>query len=744
LVKRKFMRRGIASCTAFALAASLALVLVSPASAQQPPFGANNFNPQDSTLLISGEVQPDRLVLSDKFDGADYPETTDVNEAETAHITSVAGSGANLAIYVICPPDYPLIGVPPSQTIAPTTFPPAGCVEIGRDITPSPVTPGPGAPFVGDIAFEFHWDIPSSFDGIRRTFLGYHCTFGPTGNEPGTKCIVEAEPNVLLDDSNTSFNSSSGELFTYCVDRNSDGDCADAGDSAQRPLRHGTIIPSAPFEVGQLLVTARVSADVNQAKLCVDLLADAFNKPNACDIDVDDTTQAAQAYAVAVFPVALALFPTQGEFAFILIEDDTGADENDNAGGFCDTGHAVPPGTPAPVGGVECVLDVHYVVSSPPFALGIGIHNDEIAEDPTLDATHNDDPPTFCKPGASGNTTVVAGELEQTFGCVFDQFGELLGNVSATMSLVGSNAKFVDCEGTIVQTDDPATDEKTCHFVPNDSDNHVADNKFEAEWSATVTGPVTVTFCVDVPNLQTCAGAGLVISITKNIVPGPAHHVHLRLQSDARASATCHPGTASFSAQTGKHIALQGCLFDAFHNGINDQRVIWRLNTTGFPGFAVDDPAHFVNVPEQTTHVDTGHDGRANGVVTAGPAAAGHLTNVFFCLDSNLNGECDDFQGNTLEALFQISWTGAGCIRGTAGSDTLRGTKGADCIRGLGGNDHIFGGFGKDIIYGGFGDDVIHGGPGKDTIIGGPGFDICWGRGGFDTFVGCEKIKHGA
>lgn len=732
------LRRTVTLCTTLALVAttSLVLALTGPAGAQQPPFGANNFNPQDSVLNISGPAgqrQPDRLVLSDKFDGVD----------ELAHITSVAGSGANLAIYVICPPTYPLIGAPPSQTIAQTAFPPAGCVEIGRDTTPTPVTPGPGATFTGDVAFEFHWDIPSTFDGVRRTFLGYHCTFGPvTGAEPGTKCIVEAEPNVLLDDSATSFNSSSGELFTYCVDRNSDGDCGDAGDSGQRPLPHGAIIPSAPFETGQLLVTARVSADVNQAKLCVDFSADAFNKPNSCDLEIDDTTQAAQAYAVAVFPVPLAAFPTQGEFAFILIEDDTGADEADDAGGFCDTGHPVPAGTPAPSGGVECVLDVHYVVASPPFAGGIGIHNDEVAEPVADKAAHNDDGPTFCVTGSTGHTNVVAGTLEQTFGCVFDQFGELLGNVSATMTLVGSNATFVDCEGTIVQTDDPATDEKTCHFVPNDSDNHVADNKFEAEWIATEAGTVTVTFCVDVPNLASCAGATLVASITKTILPGPPQHVHLRRDVEASTSSTCHAGTASFTARVNSTVPLEGCVFDAFHNGINGVRVIWRLNTTGIPGFAVDDPARFVNVPDQTTHDSDGFAGRANALVTAGPAARGHLTNVFFCTDANLDGICD--VPDTLTALFQISWTGAACIRGTSGDDTLRGTKGPDCIRGLGGDDRIFGGFGRDILYGGFGDDVIHGGPGRDTIIGGPGFDICWGRGGVDTFVRCEKIKKGA
>lgn len=149
-----------------------------------------------------------------------------------------------------------------------------------------------------------------------------------------------------------------------------------------------------------------------------------------------------------------------------------------------------------------------------------------------------------------------------------------------------------------------------------------------------------------------------------------------------------------------------------------------------------DDPAHFANVPEQVT----GADGQAHALVRAHPIAVGHLTNVFFCTDLNLDGICDQPSGS-LVALFQISWVLAGCTQGTNGPDVLQGTAAADCIKGLEGADVIRGGREGDVLYGGAGPDRLIGGAGSDTILGGPGFDICRGRLDQDFFVSCEEVR---
>jgi hypothetical protein len=204
----------------------------------------------------------------------------------------------------------------------------------------------------------------------------------------------------------------------------------------------------------------------------------------------------------------------------------------------------------------------------------------------------------------------------------------------------------------------------------------------------------------------------------------------------------CHEGTASLSAEVGTVVHLTGCLRDRFENGVPDEPVIWRLDTTGIvPQPGGDDPAFFVGIPDQVTDAV----GEAHADVSADQEAAGHLTNVFFCWDPNREGICD-FDHN-LTALFQISWTAGppppepACVVGTSGDDLLDGTPGADCLRGKTGNDELLGHRGSDDLFGGRGADVLRGGKGPDTLNGGRGrHDLCVGGLGVDAFTGCETI----
>lgn len=213
----------------------------------------------------------------------------------------------------------------------------------------------------------------------------------------------------------------------------------------------------------------------------------------------------------------------------------------------------------------------------------------------------------------------------------------------------------------------------------------------------------------------------------------------LTAASPAGAQATpveeCHEGPVSVSADVGAQVPLVGCVFDIFHNPIPGVPVIWRLETTGLDLPGGDDPAHFLNFPEQVTDAN----GQAHAVVAAHRRAAGHLTNVFFCTDVNLDGICD--QPDVLTALLQISWTGPACLVGTQGPDIIGGTQFADCMRGFAGDDRLRAGRGGDTVYGGSGDDHLWGGPGHDTLIGGPGFDVCVGGPGRDHFVSCELVR---
>jgi len=777
------VRRTGALCTVLALTMGVVIALAAPASAV-PPLGASNFHPQTSVLNTDG-THPNTLLLSDKFDGAeDDPATTDVDESRTAHLTVTATPDTTQVLWYVCPPGtytLPILAPPTGQNAgaAPNAvavaFPPAAtCLKIGEDLTPNLAVPPifPGQNVGVDEAYELFWDIPSTFDEVARDVVSFACVFGPNASS----CTGEAERALIDDAASPAFDSSSGELRWWCVDAvplaplpADPTDC----NTQIHSLRHGSTVPASfgQYAGGRLVVNARVSQDVDLATLCVDFTADALQDPNACDFSDSVTTQAAAAYADAFFDALLAVFPIGAEMSFFLYERDiTAANESDNEAGFCDLATLRPQEYTHPPGGVRpsCVLDNHYVVSSTPFPAQVHATNDDV--DPDSDDVN--ETVLGDQTGAVGPTgadllceaanrrvtdTVPAGHFDNVIGCVFDQFADddfpfpladnnkdpfgLIANetVSFEISNNTTNAIWRFCEGGVISADGLRCTTANANFS-------LADRKYEADWRATTTGTLTITVCVDPEGVfgDGCANATVKDTLTKTVVPGPPQHVHLRLHEEAIVSDTCHPGTASLTANVNTRVDLQGCLFDAFHNGINDERVIWRLETQGFFPPGGDDPARFINVPEQTTHVDNGHDGRANATVTAGGGASGHLTNVFFCLDSNLNGECDDFQGNTLEALFQISWKGPACIRGTSGGDTLRGTAGPDCIRGLGGNDRIFGGRGADTLYGGFGDDVIHAGPGKDTVIGGPGVDVCWVRGGVDIDVGCEIIKHGA
>ncbi len=689
MFKPKTVRRQVlALCTSLTVVMGFGLAAATHAAAFAPT-GVMNFNPNWSSALTDDGAEPSALVLSDKFDGID----------QFSHLTLVAATNAVSAFWYVCPPGT--YGNP-GQSLPETFPPPATCNVIGSDTQgTTPVSPGVGV----DTAFELFYDIPVTQDGSARDIVSFACdtVAGPSVSH----CSGQAETGVILDDAATSTNSSSGELLDWCVDVPPlTGTC----DTARHPAGHGSAVPAAvlngPFPPGSnLLVRARFSTDVDNATLCIDFHADAFDPPNDCTApgaeSFDATTQSAPAFSFAGFTVPMNSFPVNSEMGWYLFEDDDNfGGEADVADGYCHSGSPVPAG--AVVGGLPdlegggegrtCLLDSHYIVAAVPVPAQVHLTNDE-------SVLPGDQGPTFCQDGnRQKGDLVLTGSEDQVIGCVFDQFAELdandnkdpadlLGHEPVTFELTGP-ATIDECEGLTTVIANSGT---TCHLENANTD--VADNKYEMEWHATAlpnggpTATVSIVFCED-PEDNGCADAGtLQDSVTKTVVAG-INHVHLRKTRNLQFHPNCHVGPVSITRRAGTRVSLTACLHDIFHNfSALDAPVIWRLDTSGvFSGAA--DPARFVGQPDQCfgddcdftvdqlfgiapfTAADFDGTGKAIAKVTAKPRAAGHLTRVFACLDLDLNGECDALQPDFIvhvlevlgldltntEALMEIHW----------------------------------------------------------------------------------------
>jgi len=674
LFKPKTVRRQVlALCTSLTVVMGFGLAAATHAAAFAPS-GIENFNPNwDSTLTDADGPEPSILVLSDKFDGID----------QFSHLTLVASAGSAAAFWYVCPPGT--FGGP--GVSLPATFPPpAACNVIGSDTqATTPVAPGVGV----DNAFELFYDIPVTQDGTARDIVSFACdtVSGPSVSH----CTGQAETGVILDDAGTGSTngaSSSGELLDWCVDTPPlTGTC----NTARHPAGHGSAVPAAvvngPFPPGsELLVRARFSTDVDNATLCIDFHADAFDPPNQCGDtpaggeSFDSTTQSAPAFSSAGFTVPMSSFPVNSEMGWYLFEDDDNfggeADFND---GFCHSGSPTPVGAggvPDPGEGRTCLLDSHYIVAAVPTAAQVHLTNDE-------SVAPGDQGPTFCQDGnRQKGDLVLTGSEDQVIGCVFDQFAELnanddkdpadlLGNEPVTFELTGP-ATIDECEGL---TSVIANSGTTCHL--ESANTEVADNKYEMEWHATQlpnggpTAAVSITFCVD-PEDNGCADSGtLQDTVNKTVVAG-IDHVHLRKTRNLQFHPSCHVGPVSITRRAGTRVSLTACLHDIFHNfSALDAPVIWRLDTSGvFSGAA--DPARFVGNPDQCfgddcdftidqlfgiapfTAADFDGTGKAIAKVTAKPRAAGHLTRVFACLDLDLNGECDALQPDFITHVIEI------------------------------------------------------------------------------------------
>jgi hypothetical protein len=683
-------RRALSLCTSLAVAMGFGLIAAHPAAAFAPS-GIENFNPNWDSTLTDGGLEPSALVLSDKFDGID----------QFSHLTLVAGTNAVQAAWYLCPPGT--YGVPGKSVSA--VFPPsASCLAIGTDTQgTTPVAPGVGV----DTAFELFYDIPVTEDGVARDLVSFACDAVIAAGH----CTGQAETGVILDDAATSTNSSSGELLDWCVDTNNDGTC----DTARHPAGHGSavpaVVPFGPFPVGStLLVRARFSADVggapDDATLCIDFHADAFDPPNNCDSpggeSFDATTQAAPAYSTATFTVPTGSFPVNAEMGWYLFEDDDNSNggEADNADGYCHSGSPVPVGAVDPLTGLPalddtgegrtCLLDSHYIVAAVPTAAQVHVTNDDQAPfDPTnINGTFGPNPGDDTVGGQCENANraksdlVLTGAEDDVIGCVFDQFAELdtagnkdiadaLAHESVTFELTGPG-HIDSCEGLTGKVEAGGT---SCHLESASTLDGVGNGsvKYEMDWHATAipgggpTAAVTITFCED-PEDNGCADAGVLQDTLNKTVAAGINHVHLRKTRNLTFNPNCHVGPVSITRRAGTRVSLTACLHDIFHNFSSlDAPVIWRLDTSGvFSGAA--DPARFIGQPDQCFGDDCDFNifslfdaagdfdgtGKAVAVVTAKPRAAGHLTRVFACLDLDLNGECDALQPDFIVHVIEI------------------------------------------------------------------------------------------
>jgi Ca2+-binding RTX toxin-like protein len=91
---------------------------------------------------------------------------------------------------------------------------------------------------------------------------------------------------------------------------------------------------------------------------------------------------------------------------------------------------------------------------------------------------------------------------------------------------------------------------------------------------------------------------------------------------------------------------------------------------------------------------------------------------------------------NNFTGVYEIVFSSADTLSGTAFDDQLTGFAGNDSITGGAGSDGVSGGAGLDTLFGEAGDDRINGGADNDLIDGGDGGDYLLGGAGADTLTG--------
>ena len=422
------------------------LVGMAPAAHAQKPSAIAQLEPND-TSFSSNSIEncagpfavpgtPDGCngdYLSDKIDGVDA----------RAHLTAVAAPETTQVTWYVCP-----LG---SAVVDQTAL--SSCSMIGTDNTPSQGIASLGPPV--DEAYDVTWDIPNTLDHSRRDVVALACIGSAQQIEGGAaNCEVDEEDSIFLEDAQTGDNpasqtTSSGQFGRYRTRRScfkvAPGDAA--CDAAYKAFPHGSVVPSDhSIGIPSFEFRAFTSDDVGVLLVAVNESAGASHEPDESKSHFDECTLE-QTFDDFKQWRCIPFLPTKGaaEYVVSIINRDREFAQPSGTGGYCNAnnnpnadtdkstdGQQAPPSeNQVPGAHDDCVLDVHYVVSSARQAQV----SQSLYSPPTSGATACDNPVT--------DETVETSTAIDVAVCLRDQFGDpFAGPWTEETTGVGS---FTDC-----------------------------------------------------------------------------------------------------------------------------------------------------------------------------------------------------------------------------------------------------------------------------------------------------------
>ncbi|MEA2452282.1 MAG: hypothetical protein QOG04_992 [Actinomycetota bacterium] len=711
----------------------------------------------------------DKNQLGDGADGVD----------STAHLTGVGDANATTAAWYVCANN---------GAATPTA---ADCASIGSDTTPTTRTPTSNGSTVTNTAFDFSWDIPSTFDEDIVDIAVVFCN----GAQPSvgqltstsTNCSVNRQRAVYLDDSATVNGSApglgqngqsipTGEIMGFCVQTGRAGllpgthtnDCF-ATSTGFTADGNGGVTPQT------YVLTFRTSSDVTGAAVCIDNGANSAATPSACDQTATAVPVASPSGSGYVEWNATPTAVTAGDYDLGIAVD--GTERNGAASPSTRSGGAAGEcqgGTAVVLPGDYCIADDHYKVAQAPAGTGTGSGTGA-----TASLTFN--APTSSCSSQDDDEYQRNGSSEVVTGCLVDQFGQPLRFAPIFFASTGVGNITSCTNGTTAGTTTPTGTRPTGCSATTNGDGVATATAQNLATPATnnegTPGDQIITFCAD-DDTNGCTDETVKDTVTLHWV-GLPDHVHLVVEGTGDAADPCHTGDQFTTLNVGDSETLLACTFNLDDKAAptvmtGEAASVWTLRWTNGAASTV---AFGSNPPSETgTNAQATLDilavDQGSAVITVeiynNGTATGDTSSVTVTVSGGGGTQCNDGEDNDGDGDIDFpndqgctsindntedsegphgggGTAGTACedkendpnvIVGTSGADVLQGTANRDIICGLGGADVISARAGNDLAQGNGGADTVGGGGGKDNITGNGGRDNVSGNKGNDAVKG--------
>jgi hypothetical protein len=525
------------------------------------PFNVQQFMPNDTQNwsacpVASPGCKPD--ALSDKFDGVD----------SLAHLTAVASAETETVTWYACP-----LGTPS----APTNSDLVKCtVTIGSDSTGVIPPIGPAASSPADEAYDVTWDVPGSLDQQRRDIVALAC-IGPGQNLDGAEanCRADEEDSIFLEDAqtgNAQNQTTAGEFGRYRTFQTCIGTAtgSSACDPFFKAFPHGSPVPNDGFDF-----QAFTSDDVTTLQWEVNSQADAAAEPagtNFFDFGGCTLEQTFTNFKRWLCRLTDVEVPNDAEMALSLLDADAPGSQASGAGGYCNSNNnPTAPGPPpaqnqVPAAHDDCVLDVHYAVSSARQAARVV--QTFAPNPPSPSATASCATPDTDESSQLGTT-------EDVVLCLFDQFTDPF-NGPWTEETSGAG-QLLACGGEGFAHDHNG-DGRIEDCVGTTGSDGVSSGIRVSNPSGPP-GDQILTSCLDPQNATTnppvanhgCADAPTALKTTLTVHWGTSPtEVFLVFNNPAPSNASdpCRTGTTFKRNEVGEHDDLTVCTFDSSGNPV--------------------------------------------------------------------------------------------------------------------------------------------------------------------------------